>query len=163
MIPDWVLQLPLNIIKAKACEQEVDPMLLAAICWQESRGFVYAVRYEHHFRWTYRIDKFAKMQNITEETEKHLQKQSYGLTQIMGGTARWLGFTGPLPALYKPENNLYWASKYLKYISTKSTNVKDILASYNAGSVVKDIKGNYKNQAYVDKVFKYYKQIKNRV
>lgn len=163
MIPDWLMQLPINIIKAKALEQDLDPMLLAAICWQESRGFVYAVRFEPNYRWTYRLEKFAKMQNITLETEKNLQMQSYGLAQIMGGTARWLGFTGPLPALYKPENNLYWACKYLRYLSNRSSNVKDIIASYNAGSAIKDMRGNYKNQSYVDKVLNYYKQIKNRV
>lgn len=163
MIPDWLMQLPINVIKAKASEQNIDPMLLAAICWQESRGFVYAVRFEPKYRWLYRVDKFSRMQNITEETEKNLQMQSYGLAQIMGGTARWLGFTGPLPSLYKPENNLYWACKYLKYLSQKSSNIKDIICSYNAGSVVKDNRGYYKNQSYVDKVFNNYKQIKDRV
>ena len=163
MIPDWVMQLPINVIKAKANERNIDPMLLAAICWQESSGFVYAVRFEPNYRWLYRVDKFAKMLRITEETEKNLQMQSYGLAQIMGGTARWLGFTGPLPSLYKPENNLYWACRYINILSNRSSNIKDIIASYNAGSVVKDSRGNYKNQLYVDKVFNYYKQIKNRV
>jgi len=160
MIPDWLLQLPLNVIKKKASEFNIDPWLLAAICWQESRGFVYAVRYEPSYRWVYQVEKFAKMQKITEETEKNLQMQSYGLAQIMGGTARWLDFTGPLPALYKPENNLYWASKYIKYLMSKYSKDADIIAAYNAGSVVKTNRG-YKNQTYVDKVFNNYKQIKN--
>lgn len=162
MIPEWLLQLPLNVIKKKASEQSVDPWLLAAICWQESSGFVYAVRFEPHFRWTYQVEKFARMQRITEATEKNLQMQSFGLAQIMGGTARWLGFTGPLPSLYKPENNLYWACKYLKFLQDKHNTIADIIAAYNAGNAIKQ-NGRYKNQGYVDKVLKLYKQINNRV
>jgi soluble lytic murein transglycosylase-like protein len=151
----------MNLIKSKADDMGIDYLLLASICWQESRGFVYAVRYEAHYRWTYKVEKFAKMQRITEITEKHLQMQSYGLTQIMGGTARWLGFAGPLPALYKPENNLYWCCKYLKNLMAKYSKIEDIAAAYNAGSVVKNNMGLYKNQQYVDHIMKNYKQLKN--
>lgn len=159
------MQLPLNIIKAKASERDIDPWLLAAICWKESRGFVYAARYEPHYRWTYNTEKFARMQGISVETEKNLQKQSYGLAQVMGGTARWMGFTGPLPALYRPENNLYWAAKYLRHLADKQNkfNQKDLIAAYNAGSVRKDARGNYVNYEYVDAVSRLYKQIKFQV
>jgi soluble lytic murein transglycosylase-like protein len=161
MIPEWVFQLPMNIIKAKAEDADIDPRLLASICWQESRGFVYAVRFEPNYKWTYRIEKFAKMQRITVETEEKLQMQSYGLSQIMGGTARWLGFSGPLPALYKPETNLFWATKYIKYLSQKYTKTDDIIAAYNAGSVVKSPRGVYTNQKYVDSVTTNLKQLRN--
>lgn len=162
MIPDWLLQLPMNIIKTKACDHGLDPLLVASICWQESKGFVYAVRYEPNYRWVFKQDKFAKMNKITEQTENNLQMQSYGLMQIMGGTVRWLGFTGALPALFKAENNLYWSCKYIKYLKNKYKNQNDVISSYNAGNPAKNSLGRYKNQDYVDGVLGFYNQLKHK-
>jgi soluble lytic murein transglycosylase-like protein len=87
--------------------------------------------------------------------------QSYGLAQIMGGTARWLGFNGALPALYKPENNLYWACSYLSYLKKKYGGGDELIAAYNAGSPRKGNDRKFLNQYYVDKVKEYYNQLKN--
>jgi len=153
MIYDWALQLPLNLIYQKARRFGLDPILVASIVFQESRGFVYAVRLEPDFKWTHRVDHFAKYQNTTPETEENLQKHSFGLMQIMGGTARSIGFDGALPALYKPENNLFWGCKYLARLKEKYPDEKDMVAAYNAGSPRKTPTGEYVNQRYVDQVF----------
>lgn len=159
MIPDWAMRLPLNLIYSKANDFGIPPMLVAAIVYQESRGFVYAVRVEPNFPYLHRPEHFAKYQRITVETEKALQKQSFGLMQIMGGTARWLGFEGALPALYKPENNLYWGCKYLAYLKDKYSVTEDFVAAFNAGSPKINKDGSYKNQNYVDSVMNLYAEL----
>ena len=155
MIPEWTLRLPMNLIYQKAIHFELDPLLVASLVYQESRGFVYAVRYEPAFRWVHRVDHFAKYQNITKETEQMLQKHSFGLLQVMGGTARSIGYDGALPALYKPENNLFWGCKFLSILKKKYPDKRDMVAAYNAGSVRKE-NGKYVNQRYVDEVFSRY-------
>lgn len=159
MIPDWAMRLPLNLIYTKANDFSLDAFLIAAICWTESSGFVYAVRYEPNYRWLFKVEKFAGQQKITVTTEETLQKQSYGLVQIMGATARWLGYSGALPALYKPENNLYWGCRYLKYLTDKYDDLASVVSAYNAGSPRKAPDGRFVNQEYVDKVLGYYKQL----
>ena len=119
MIPEWFMRLPLNIIYSRAAEFKIDPLIVASIIWVESKGFVYAARFEPNYKYTFRVDHFAKYQGITKTTELNLQKTSFGLMQIMGATARWLKYDGALPALYKPENNIYWGCKYLNYLQNQ--------------------------------------------
>ena len=159
MIPTWAMKLPMNLIYSKAIDAGLEPFMVAAIVYQESKGFVYAVRYEPDFKWTHRVEHFAKYQRITVETEMNLQKQSFGLMQIMGGTARWLGLDGALPSLYKPENNLYWGCKYLSYLKDKYSGY-GYVSAYNQGSARIDPKtGKFANQEYVDNVLKFYKEL----
>jgi soluble lytic murein transglycosylase-like protein len=155
VIPEWAMRLPTNLIQAKAEAFGLDPMLVAAIVWQESRGSVYAVRYEPNYRWLFTPEKFADRQGITVETEKNLQKHSFGLMQIMGATARWLGYDGALAALYKPENNLYWGGKYLKLLFEKHKDTAKVVSAYNAGSPKILESGKFANQNYVDSVLGY--------
>ena len=87
-------------------------------------------------------------------TEKMLQRTSFGLCQIMGATARFLGFKGWLTKLYEPEINKVWAQKYLDWLAEtyKLSTPEDLAAAYNAGRVQKDKNRRYKNQRYVNKV-----------
>ena len=160
MNPRWFTKLQINHIWAKALQFDLDPNIIAAIVNAESRGFVYAVRYEPNYRWLWYPKKFASKQIIDEKTERNLQKQSYGLMQIMGATARWRGFKGSLPALYKPENNLYWGCNYFSYLLKKFGNYEDAVSAYNQGTVLKKLPdGRYKNHVYVDEVYSYYKEL----
>jgi soluble lytic murein transglycosylase-like protein len=154
------MKLPLNLIYAKAVDFDLDAMIVAAIVWAESKGFVYAVRLEPKYRYLYYPEKFAKKNNITVETEINLQKQSYGLCQCMGGTARWLGYTGALPALYKPENNLYWSCKYLAFLKKQyGPGYEPVVSAYNQGNPRVDRDKKYTNQKYVDEVFSAYREL----
>ena len=159
MIPNWLMKLPLNLISSKAKEAGVCPYLLASICWVESNGFVYAVRFEENYRWVSDVDAHARKNNITFDSELNLQKQSFGLTQIMGATARDLGFQGPLPMLYRPEMNLYWGGKYLSRLQKRYNEITDVVSAYNQGTATK-VGDEYRNQKYVDKVMKLYSEIK---
>lgn len=161
MVPEWFMRLPINLIESKSKACKLDPYLVAAICWHESRGSVYAVRFEEKYRWLWKPDKFAKKNAITSLTEETLQKHSFGLMQIMGATARWLGYDGALPALYKPENNLYWGTKYLAYLVEKHGDEVESIAAYNAGSPKRGDDGKFVNQDYVNSILKLKNELTN--
>ncbi len=85
--------------------------LLLRLIEVESNGNPWAVRYEPTF------DRFHTPApgalKTTWQTERELQRMSWGLCQIMGWTARRLGFTDPLPRLVDPAVNLQLACTYL--------------------------------------------------
>lgn len=160
VIPEWATRLPINLIYKKAGEFNLEPELVAAIIWKESRGFAYAVRFEPHYRWLHQVDTYAKRHRISIETEKNQQQQSFGLCQIMGATARWLGFDGPLGTLYRADQNIYWGCKFIKRLLGKYGNLEDVAAAYNAGTPRRNSDGEYVNQSYVDDIRKYYNELK---
>ncbi len=131
---------------------KVDSTVFAAIISVESSWRTYAFRYEPGFYYTENVEKMARAHGITEASERVLQKSSFGLSQIMGGTARSIGYRGTLTALFQPETNLEWGLKYFAFNAKRYTQVTDMIAAYNAGSAKKDIAGKYFNQDYVDKV-----------
>lgn len=159
MIPDWAMRLPLNLIYCKATDFKLDAMLVASIIWQESKGFIYAARFEPQYKYLHRVDHFAKFQRITAETEENFQKTSFGMLQLMGATARWIGYDGALPALYKPENNLYWGCKFLASLKERYGDGEPMVAAYNAGSPRKTPGGMWENQKYVDAVYQNYREL----
>ena len=128
----------MNLIYNKAKGAKVDPMAVAAIAWHESNGFVYAVNYLEGYDNFCRVPHFAKYQRITPETEQALQSQRYGLMQILGANARRLGFDGPLPALYKPENNLYWACRQMARLQEKQNYGPEFWQAYRRANGGKD-------------------------
>ena len=131
----------------------LDYSLIQAIAKVESNFDRWAVRYEAGFSYLLTPEVFAKKNKITVSTETQCQKMSWGLLQIMGGTARDLGFTGPLTQLLEIENNLKWGCKYLVKLGEKhGMNSANQVAAWNAGSVRQTADGDYVNQIYVDKV-----------
>jgi soluble lytic murein transglycosylase-like protein len=137
---------------AQCSRFRVDPELIAAFIQVESSGDQYAFRYEPNFRHVYKVAEFARIHRIPELSEQMGQKTSFGLMQIMGGTARWLGFIMPLPLLFDPSTNLEYGIRYLLTLQRRYDSVEDQIAAYNAGSARKDASGLYENQRYVDKV-----------
>ena len=134
---------------------KVDCRVMAAIITVESNWRPYAVRYEPAFNLrNFAFKEYARENHITEETEKILAKCSWGLGQIMGTTARDMGYCGPLPALCEPYKGMLWAVKYYLRLCERYEETNDRISAYNAGSVSKDINGRYRNQQYVDKVIK---------
>ena len=90
--------------------------------------------------------------------EPHKKDASWGLMQVLLGTARWITKNPDLTAsaLMQPEFNIYTGTKYLAYLQGKYPNVKDMIAAYNAGSPRRNPDGTYVNQAHVDKWYKWY-------
>lgn len=142
-----------QLIKQKAGENNLDPAIIFGIIATESSFDVHAIRYEANSTNKVLPGKYAKINNITVVTESLTQQFSYGLMQVMGSTARWIGYTGPLPGLFIPEVNLEWGCKYLVYLTTLYVGIPtSMIAAYNAGSARFDSKGVLVNHKYVEKV-----------
>jgi len=120
----------LSLIESNAKPLNIDPALVSAIIWTESRGD-YAARGE-----------------VGE----------YGLMQVRDTTAQMLGFSGDPDLLYNPANNIRYGTAYLnwqleRYASTPDP-VSFAVSAYNAGTAQAK-KGKFGNQSYVDSVIKY--------
>jgi soluble lytic murein transglycosylase-like protein len=145
-------------LKLVASDYHLDYKLVDAIIQVESAYKVLAMRFEPKSKSLVIPAKYARMNLVTEDTETTLQKFSWGLCQIMGSTARWLGFKGPLPLLLESNINFRWACEYLRRLEDEHVIVENVVASYNAGSVRRTPTGEFVNQYYVDKVLRIYRQ-----
>tara|TARA_R110000787_G_scaffold251841_1_gene357347 strand:+ start:168 stop:686 length:519 start_codon:yes stop_codon:yes gene_type:complete len=128
--------------------------LILAIIMTESTGEECAIRYEPDFRW---LDEDALDHppvRSTKPTEREGQSTSWGPMQVMGATARWMGFDGWFPELCGP-SGVEYGVKYLLRQRNRYHNWPEAVAAYNAGSL--RFKGDgriFQNQQYVDKVYK---------
>lgn len=126
-----------------------DALMLAWVA-QESSWDPFAVRFEPAFFRRYVKPHLADPIIRREAVER---ATSFGLLQLMGQTAREIGFTRPLADLWEPELNLYWCCKYLLEDRRRRTDGTwaGALAAYNGG-----LGGNtrppYRRQPYIDKI-----------
>ena len=142
----------LSALKVKSSRFNIPVALSDAIICQESGYEQWRARFEKK-RNVFQIpDKYSKLNRISLDTEIQLQRFSFGLFQILGSTARWLGYNACLTQLCDIETNLYWGLKYLEKLSSRYTLRDDIIAAYNAGSALKKADGSYENQDYVNGV-----------
>ena len=89
--------------------------------------------------------------------EPRVQDASYGLMQILLGTAKWLGYPGDGNGLYDPGTNIKYGSRYLVYQLDRYPGVlSDAISAYNGGHALRASGGGYVNQRYVDEVNIYY-------
>lgn len=143
-----------KLVKKKSSKSGFDFNLLDAIITVESGYNPYAMRYEKDWSFLETPAKFALLNKITIDTEIRMQMFSYGLPQIMGGTARWLSYEGPLSALIDPELSISLMILRLEKLKSmfQYKSDSDLIAAYNAGQAKKRSDGTYRNQAYVQKV-----------
>ncbi len=142
-----------TIVAKAATEHGLSPRLLGAIITVESGWNPWAVHYETTYRYVLNVAYHAHDNHITLETERHLQHTAFGLTQLVGGTARAISYTGSLTRLLDPATNAHWGARYLRTLKTRYPNsIRDQISAFNCGSVRKDARGRYSNQAYVDRV-----------
>lgn len=160
----WIYKLPWNLIEQAASDHNLDPLVIGALVQQESAGDELAVRFEPGWRYTFSTQVFANACHISPETEEVCQQISWGLMQIMGGTARDLGLKqNPLTALADPEVNLHYGCKFLKrQLKRYQNNEMDAIAAYNAGAARKDQNGIYQNERYVDSVYQKLRQLRGK-
>jgi len=126
--------------------------MVAAVIMAESAGDEWAVRIELHWQYFYETKRFAKINRITETTERAMQACSWGLMQVMGSVAREHHYSGPLQRLCEPELGIRYGCKHLAKFLAKYKSQSDAIASYNAGAPVKNMDGRYRNNDYVAKV-----------
>jgi len=129
-----------DIIESASKQFRLDPDLIRAFIKQESNWKADATRYE-----------------------PKLKDTSYGLMQVLHGTAKWVGDNTEITAaqLSQPVVNIMLGAKYLRYLLDKyKQNLNDAIASYNAGKPYRTTFGKYINQAYVNSVLKHYNTYK---
>jgi soluble lytic murein transglycosylase-like protein len=148
-------------IRQHAAENEIDAALVAAIVFRESEGRAGAMRFERLNQNFDSVEKYAAQNRITVWTEKTLQSFSYGLMQLMGFCLREEGHKGMLPEALDPDLNLHLGCRKLKRYVVKYPQVTDVIHSWNRGGPYKTVIGKYENQAYVDAVLAYKRDIEN--
>lgn len=85
---------------------------------------------------------------------------SYGLLQVQCTTAKQLGLKLGCSSLFKPEINIKYGIKYLKWLMRRKYSLKHLIAAYNAGHVRNCYTPQlcyiheYSNYVYVEKVLK---------
>lgn len=117
------------LAKEIAAKHSLDPALVCAICEHESSWDAWAVRYEPSFEKRY-------IPQGLEPTEHYSRAFSYGLMQIMGETARELGFLGKfLPQLCDPAIGIEYGCRKLDWCMKASKgDAHDALQKYNGGA-----------------------------
>ena len=163
-MPVWAMKLPWDAITSTAYGHELSPKLIAAIVQTESRGDNFATRFEPKWKWFIDPEQrkaVAKDLGITLATEEIHEAMSWGLMQIMGGTARSaLNYLGPLPAVCEIELGLELGCQYFKILCDRHGSIEEAIVSYNAGSPREDkATGKWVNQAYLDKVQSYLREL----
>lgn len=148
----WASFLPLGDIFRVAKQFDINPILVGAIVSVESGGQTFISRLEPGYKYLYKPEFYAHHNRVTLDTEINNQKTSWGLMQIMGATARELGFNGHLPSLCLSGQGLRWGCTYLEDKLLKYNDLTDAISAYNMGHPAKDDSGQYLNKKYVDKV-----------
>ncbi len=155
-LPAWSHAYPWAALTDAALRHGLDPNLVAAIIAGESSGQRFATRYEKGFRWLSKPQEHALNLGLSLDTEVIAQSHSYGLMQIMGGTARGLGFDGYCVELVGVDEGLEWGCKYLATCLARFTPLEHAIAAFNAGSPrdVAPHDGVIDNMPYVQGVLK---------
>jgi len=137
-----------EIVMLGAASQRVRLDILCGLIWVESRADYFAIRHEEGFYRRYLAQKARKdLQGHvpdkipTLSTEKRLRAMSLGLCQVMGETARGLGFAEDnLLMLVMPQNSVNYGALYLRKMLDQFANGGDsneayaiALWKYNAG------------------------------
>lgn len=120
-----------GLIRFNAAKFDLDPKLVACIIYQESGGDEEAYRFEDKFYANLldkkkRSDLAGYVPNFppTLTSEKRARSASFGVMQVMGETARVMGFSERwLTKLRLSENNVYIGCKYLRHLFDKAANI----------------------------------------
>lgn len=135
----------LAMVAAAADAHGLDRWLLVAQVERESSGIVGAFRFERAYRWFFPAGVIP-----ADRDERLFQMTSWGLLQIMGATAREMGFTAPAqpwpksPLRDDPATALDLGCRYLvKQLARCGGVMRDALSAYNAGHPTPDNFGAY--------------------
>jgi soluble lytic murein transglycosylase-like protein len=147
----------LAIIDDKAKHYGVDSALIKAIVEVESSWVETAFRFEKSLyeKYTQKPDSFKVVPPETLDSTLVLLSSSIGLMQLLGSTARSIGFNQRLSSLFNPEVNIdvgcryvamLWKNYYSKY------GLKGVISAYNGGKPLVKDDWTFVNQDYIDKV-----------
>lgn len=117
----------IDLVKLK-CD-DLDPALVCAIIEQESEFNPWAIRFEPGF-----LNRYVLPLNLPNITEAEARSFSWGLMQLMGQSARELGYGGPLAQLCEPETNIFWGCQlFRKKLAKANKDVRQALLAWNGG------------------------------
>jgi soluble lytic murein transglycosylase-like protein len=106
--------------QAAAEEAGLPGELVWAVVMVESGGNPAAIRYEPGFDARYGIAPGGFIPpGCSRATEEVGRAMSWGLMQIMGETARAIGFQGCFPELCSPAIGLAWGCRYLRRLADR--------------------------------------------
>lgn len=143
MVATYVRSDILALVDAAAQKHVLDFWTLVAQVEKESSGNPEAKRLEEHYRW------FYPPGSTPTGDEFEFQRTSWGLLQIMGATARELGYRAPAmpwpasPLKNDPATALDLGCGYLTRMLRRWGNIHAALSAYNAGHPTPDNYGNY--------------------
>ncbi|HEV7674401.1 MAG TPA: lytic transglycosylase domain-containing protein [Candidatus Angelobacter sp.] len=116
---------------------DLNGALVCAVVEQESNWAPWAIRYEPAFQKRY-VEPLALGQ-----TETVARSISWGLMQLMGQSAREMGFNAKMASLCDPDTGLDWGCRHLKAkLDAHGGDVRKGLLAWNGGG----------NAAYPDEV-----------
>jgi hypothetical protein len=133
----------LGLVDVASKKHSLDFWTLVAHVEKESSGNPLAYRLEPVYRW------FYPRGTVPSGQELLFQKTSWGLLQIMGATARELGYaTAPKiwpdsPLLDAPATALHLGCRYFVRQLRRYGNIRDALSAYNAGHATPNNFGAY--------------------
>jgi len=106
--------------------------VVCGICERESSWNNYAIRYEPGFFSHYIAPLYTA--NKVGVTEAYARSFSWGLMQVMGQTAREMGYDGDLPGLCHPETGIEVGCRVLAHkLAVNEGNLQAALQAYNGG------------------------------
>jgi len=105
-----------HIIINEGKTNTIDPNLIRAIIWQESSGQSDIKVFEGNPKWYSRKALY-----------------SYGFMGLTYPAAKDMGYPGEEKDLIKPEENIKYGTKYLRYQYDRYKNLDKALVAYNAG------------------------------
>lgn len=126
---------PLEILAKQTAEAHgLDPALVCAMVEQESAWQPWATRFEPGFLERY-VDPGSGLTGVKVPSTVQIEESiSWGLLQLMGASARALGFTDRLPSLCDPAAGLEWGCRwFLVKLKTAGGDVTKALLYWNGG------------------------------
>lgn len=99
----------IRVVQQVAPGFDLDPALVCGIIQRESSFSPAVTRFEPAFKERY-LDKLH-----LPEDETKARATSYGLMQLLGESAREMGFAEPLVNLLDPDTNITWGCRWLKH------------------------------------------------
>lgn len=120
-----------QLAREVAARRGVDPATFCALVHRESGWNTWATRYEPAF-----YDRYVASMTGLTQTEMRTRATSFGLGQVMGQTARELGFANPwLAELCDPAIGLDLAAcKFHRCVVQHPGDLRGALLAYNGGS-----------------------------
>jgi soluble lytic murein transglycosylase-like protein len=119
----------LALVTKYATKYGLDPCLVCAVCEQESAWNPFATRWEPAF-----FQKYVVPQGLEDGTEAYTRAMSFGLMQVMGETARELGFQGKfLAQLCDPDIAIDLGCRKLQKCFSIHGDTETALLCYNGG------------------------------